>query len=92
MKNEQTNRLKVVHVYKSEEEIPNELSQHLQTIDRMYPALKIDFVAVKGVFCPELIERLSQRLGVPQNYMFISTPGDRFPHEIETLGGVRLIL
>lgn len=92
MKNEQTNWLKVVHVYGKEEEIPRELSQHLRTIDRMYPALKIDFVAVKGVFCPELIERLSERLGVPKNYMFIGTPGDRFPHEIETLGGVRLIL
>jgi len=92
MKNEQTNWLKVVHVYRTEDEIPKELSHHLKTIDRMYPALKIDFVAVQGVFCPELIERLSARLGVPKNYMFIGTPGDRFPHEIETLGGVRLIL
>ena len=92
MKNEQTNWLKVVHVYGTEDEIPKELSHHLRTIDRMYPALKIDFIAVQGVFCPELIERLSERLGVPKNYMFIGTPGDRFPHEIETLEGVRLIL
>jgi hypothetical protein len=47
---------------------------------------------VKGTFCPELIERLSQRLGVPKNYMFIGTPGDRFPHRIADLGGVRLIM
>jgi amino acid transporter len=92
MKNEQTKWLKVVHAYEREEEIPPELAQHLKTIDRMYPSLRIDFVAVKGVFCPELIDRLSKRLGVPKNYMFIGTPGDRFPHEIETLGGVRLIL
>ncbi|MDU0459581.1 MAG: APC family permease [Geobacteraceae bacterium] len=92
MKNEQTKWLKVVHVYEHEEDIPLDLAQHLKTIDRLYPSLKIDFVAVQGVFCPELIEQLSKRLGVPKNYMFIGTPGDRFPHEIEALGGVRLIL
>lgn len=92
MKNEQTKWLKVVHVYEHEDDIPLDLAQHLKTIDRLYPSLKIDFVAVQGVFCPELIEQLSKRLGVPKNYMFIGTPGDRFPHEIEALGGVRLIL
>ena len=92
MKNEQTNWLKVVHVFDHEKNIPPDLAQHLKTIDRMYPSLKIDFVAVQGAFGPELIERLSKRLGVPKNYMFIGTPGDRFPHEIEELGGVRLIL
>jgi hypothetical protein len=35
---------------------------------------------------------LSQRLGVPKNYMFLGTPGDRFPHNIADLGGVRLII
>jgi len=92
LENEQTKWLKVVHVYGREEEIPPELAGHLQTIDRMYPNLKIDFVAVQGFFGPELIDRLSRRLSVPKNYMFIGTPGDRFPHEIEDLGGVRLIL
>jgi hypothetical protein len=29
---------------------------------------------------------------VAKNYMFIGTPGDWFPHRIETLGGVRLII
>jgi hypothetical protein len=35
---------------------------------------------------------LGRRLGIPKNYMFIGTPGDRFPHRIEDLGGVRVIL
>jgi len=91
MKNEQTKWLKVVHVYEHEEDIPDDLAQYLKTIDRLYPSLKIDFVAARGVFCPELIEQLSKRLWAPKNYMFIGTPGDRFPHEIEALGG-RLIL
>lgn len=90
--NEHTKRLKVIHVFEREEEIPPELAAHLQAIDHMYPNLRIDFVAVKGSFGPELISRLSRRLRVPKNFMFIGTPGDRFPHEIEDLGGVRLIL
>ena len=90
--NEQTSRLKVVHVYEDEAEIPKELARQLQTIDRLYPSLRIDFLAVKGRFGPELIERLSRRLGVPKNYMFVGTPSDRFPHNIAELGGVRLIV
>lgn len=92
LKNEQTKLMKVVHVYDREEDIPTDLAEHLKTIDRLYPQLRIDFLAVKGDFCPELIESLSRRLGVPKNYMFIGTPGDRFPHRIEDFGGVRVIL
>ncbi|MEZ4337828.1 MAG: APC family permease [Sandaracinaceae bacterium] len=92
MQNEQTNRLKVVHVYDDEGEIPKDLSTKLRDIDRLYPDLRIDFLMVKGTFGPELIEQLSKRLNVPKNYMFIGTPSDRFPHRIEALGGVRLIL
>jgi amino acid transporter len=92
LKNEQTKWLKVVNVYDEESNIPPDLGRQLQTIDRLYPQLRIDFLAVKGTFGPELIERLSRRLGVPKNYMFIGTPGDHFPHRVEDLGGVRLVI
>jgi len=92
LENEQTNRMQVITVYGDESEIPPQLAEHLADIDRLYPQLRIDFLAVKGTFGPEIIEKLSQRLGVPKNYMFIGTPGDRFPHRVEALGGVRLIL
>ncbi len=92
LKNEQTNRLKVVSAYQNEDDIRPELAQELATVDHLYPQLKIDFLAVQGTFGPELIERLSQRLGIPKNAMFIGTPGDRFPHRVEDLGGVRIIL
>jgi len=90
--NEQTSRLEVVHVYEDEDEIPPHLAPWLKLIDRLYPQLRIDFVAVKGKFGPELVEALSERLQVPKNHMFIGTPGDRFPHRIEDLGGVRVVL
>jgi hypothetical protein len=92
LENEQTNRLKVVHAYEDEAAIPAHLAANLRTIDHMYPQLRIDFVAVKGEFGPGLIEALSRKLRVPKNYMFIGTPGDRFPHRLEALGGVRLII
>jgi amino acid transporter len=90
--NEQTSRLKVVYVYAGDEEVPPHLAGHLKLIDRLYPPLRIDFVAVQGSFGPELVEALSRRLRVPKNCMFIGTPGDRFPHRIEDLGGVRVVL
>jgi len=90
--NEQTSRLKVVHVYQSEEQIPPDLAGRLKLIDHLYPQLRVDFVAVKGEFGPELVEAISRRLQVPKNQMFIGTPGDRFPHRIEDLGGVRVVL
>jgi len=92
LENEQTSRLIVIHVYDDEHTIPDRLAEHLSHIDRLYPELRIDFVGVLGTFGPALIERLSQRLQVPKNYMFIGTPSDRFPHRIEALGGVRVIL
>jgi amino acid transporter len=92
LKNELTTRMKVVHCYEDSQDIPGTLAENLKTIDHMYPRIRIDLVLVKARFCPELIERLSRRFGVPKNYMFIGTPGDRFPHSLSDLGGVRLIM
>ncbi|MGB5265073.1 MAG: hypothetical protein WBN30_00690, partial [Polyangiales bacterium] len=90
--NEQTSTLKVVHIYENEPDIPPTLGDNLRTIDHLYPQLRIDFVAVRGSFTPETIEAISRRFKIPKNYMFIGTPGDHFPHRIEELGGVRLVL
>ncbi len=92
LENEQTNRLKVVYVYNDENPVPEHLASSLSEIDHLYPSLRIDFLTVRGDFGPDLIRALSEKLDVPLNYMFIGTPGDRFPHRIEALGGVRLIL
>jgi len=91
LRNEQARRLEVVTVY-DQEDVPPGLARALTTLDHLYPELRIDFLAVKGTFGPELIEKLSRRLGVPKNSMFIGTPGDRFPHRVADLGGVRIIL
>lgn len=90
--NEQTNRLEVIHVYQNESDIPPKLADDLKMLDQLYPEIRIDFTAVKGRFGPKLIDALSRRIGVPKNQMFIGTPGDRFPHRLDELGGVRLII
>ena len=90
--NEHTTNLKVVHVYRQEGEIPPRLADQLRALDEIYPEIRIDFIAVRGKFGPELIEQLSRHLSVPKNYMFIGCPGDRFPHQLADLGGVRLIV
>ena len=61
-------------------------------MDHIYPALRIPLLVVRGEFGPALIERLSRRLGIPKNYLFIGTPSDRFAHSLDSLGGVRLIM
>ena len=92
LSNEQTQRLKVIHCYEQEENIPPQLAEQLKIIDQIYPELRVDLLLVRGKFGPEMIERLAQSLRVPKNYMFIGTPGDHFPHRIAELGGVRLIM
>ncbi|MEO5926436.1 MAG: hypothetical protein ABIR70_21630 [Bryobacteraceae bacterium] len=90
--NELTNRMKVVHCYEDRDAIPSALADNLNTIDHLYPRIRIDLVLIKARFGPELIERLSSLYGIPKNYMFIGTPGDHFPHSLSALGGVRLIM
>jgi amino acid transporter len=92
LENENLKRLEIVHVYKDEADIPVSLREHVDIVDREYPELAVDLILVQGTFGPALVEALSQRLQVPQNYMFIGTPGEQFPHDLGALGGVRLII
>lgn len=90
--NEQTKRLKVVHVYRDEKDIPPRLASDLSFLDDVYTEINIEFVTVKGQFGPDLIERLSVLWGIPKNYMFIGSPSGRLPFRLSDLGGVRLIV
>jgi len=87
--NELTNWLKIVHVYRDSP--PPQLANDVKTLDRIYPKTRIDLILVKGEFHPDLVHMVSETLGVPKNFMFISSPGDRFPHDLSEFGGIRLI-
>lgn len=91
-KNEHTKKLKVVSVIEEGETIPERLKSDIEVLDREYPEVKIEFIALEGTFGPELIKQLSIQWNIPINFMFIGSPGNKFPYKIEQLGGVRLII
>ncbi|GAB3875566.1 hypothetical protein GCM10028824_31270 [Hymenobacter segetis] len=92
VENEFTNRLKIVTLLKPGEKFPEELLNDIKVLDRAYEQIEVDFVTMEGHFGPDLIEELSKRWNIPKNFMFIGSPGDRFPYQISELGGVRLII
>ncbi|GAB2853654.1 hypothetical protein GCM10027044_11540 [Hymenobacter ruber] len=92
VENEFTNRLKIVTLLQPGEKYPEELLNDIKVLDRAYEQIEVDFVTMEGHFGPTLIEELSKRWNIPKNFMFIGSPGDRFPYQISELGGVRLII
>jgi hypothetical protein len=89
--NETTRKLKIVNI-KSKEESNASLQVDIEVLDRAYPDIAIEFIEIIGVFGPQIIEELSQKWGIPKNFMFIGSPGDRFSYKVAELGGVRLIM
>jgi hypothetical protein len=63
-----------------------------EVLDRAYPEIKMEFIQLRGVFGPELIQQLCAEWHISTNFMFISSPGDRFSHRLADPGGVRLII
>ncbi len=90
--NEITQRLKIVTVLQKEQKIDETFMRDFEALDRAYPDIKIEYIQIPGVFGPEMINRLSKEWNIPQNFMFIGSPSDRFPHRLSDLGGVRLII
>ncbi len=90
--NEITRKLKIVTVVNEEKAVPEKFMTDFEVLDRAYPDIKIEFIQVEGEFGPKLIDELSRKWKIPQNFMFISSPSDRFTHRLEDLGGVRLII
>jgi len=90
--NEHTKRLRIVLVLEKGHKHPENLTQEIDFLDREYPEIDIEFVIEEGKFNPEIIQTLSNKWNIPVNFMFIGSPGDKFPYKVEELGGVRLII
>jgi amino acid transporter len=89
--NETTKKLKIVNVKKGPE--TNEaLMKDLEVLDRAYDQIDIEYLEIEGVFGPDLIDELSKKWGIPKNFMFIGSPGNKFSYRVSDLGGVRLIM
>lgn len=92
LKNEQTRKIKIVTILNDKAQLLDSLENDLEFIRRAYPEIKIEFVKIQGEFGPKLIKELSDKWGILPNFMFIGSPGDKFPYHLEDLGGVRLII
>ena len=90
--NEQTHKLKIVTILSENEKTEPGLGKDIEVLDRAYPKIDIDYVKLRGEFGPEIIKKLSKEWNIPPNFMFIGSPGDRFPYKLAELGGVRLII
>jgi len=90
--NEHTRKIKIVTVLREGEKSHEKLAADIEFLDREYPDIHIDYIEVVDTFGPKLIQKLSKQWNIPVNFMFIGSPGDRFPYRIEELGGVRLIM
>jgi amino acid transporter len=90
--NEITKKIKIVTLLKDNQKVPEQFLKDLEVLDRAYPNLHIEFLPMEGIFNPNTIEELSKKWNIPKNFMFISSPGEKFSYKVEELGGVRLIL
>lgn len=90
--NEHTKKVRIVTILKKNEKPPKNLFREIDVLDREYPEIDIELKIITGVFGPEIIQELSQQWKIPVNFMFIGSPGDKFPYKIAELGGVRLII
>lgn len=90
--NEITKKLKIVTVMNDRTPVSEDFLRDLDVLDRAYPEIKIEYIQLEGIFGPELIRNLSTQWKIPINFMFISSPSDKFAHRVSDLGGVRLII
>ncbi|WP_432410100.1 APC family permease [Rasiella sp. SM2506] len=90
--NEATRKVKIVSVLDFDEAVASNLKKDIETLDRAYPSITVDFIIEPGVFGPDKIKELSKRWKIPINFMFIASPGNKFPYKIQELGEVRLII
>eukprot|EP01132_Coremiostelium_polycephalum_P009745 gene9745-11970_t len=89
--NEQTNWVRIIHCYDAEKGGSESFSTNIEFLDKMYPKIRIDLIRVNAPFTPSTVERISDILEIPKNFMFIACPNEGSPHSIGEFGGVRMI-
>ena len=89
--NEMSKWLKIVHVYENRNDVPANIVEDVKMLDLTYPEIRLDCILFEGIFSPVTLASISEKLGVPKNRMFITTPSPDFPYTISDLGSVRVI-
>ena len=90
--NEPTRRIKIVSVLENGQKVAEGLKRDIEVLNRAYPDIRIEFVEEPGKFGPQKIQELSERWGIPVNFMFIGAPSEKFRYTLQQLGEVRLII
>lgn len=90
--NEATRKILIVSILEKYEKPTEQFLHDFDVLDRAYNEIDMEYIVEEGSFTPEKVDELSRKWGIPKNFMFISSPGTRFSHRVEDLGGVRLIL
>jgi len=90
--NEITTKLRIVTVVNASAHVSQDFMSDFETLDRAYPKINIEFIQIEGIFGPKLINHLSTEWKIPTNFMFISSPSNRFSYKLSELNGVRLIM
>jgi amino acid transporter len=90
--NEITTKLKIVTIVSEDKKVTEAFMSDFNALDRAYPEIKLEYIQMEGSFGPEMIEDLSKLWNIPTNFMFISSPGNRFSYRVSELNGVRLIM
>ncbi|WP_231743972.1 hypothetical protein [Stieleria neptunia] len=67
------------------------MPQIREEIDKEYRDLHIDLLLVRGKLSPSLLQVLGKRVGVPLNYMFISSATATLVEDLADWGGVRIV-
>merc|ERR1712137_1052246 len=88
--NEQSNYIDIVHVYNIEQGPAPRLAEYVAMLDKVYPKMTISLDLVQGTFSPAVVRRISYKMNVPPNFMFIACPDEKMGN-IQDFGGVRLI-
>lgn len=85
--NEVTNKMKIVTVLHEAQQPDPKFLADFDTLDRAYLEVDLEYTTILGDFTPELVEELSNRWGIPKNFMFISSPGKSSVIELMNLVG-----
>ena len=95
LSNEDTHKLVIVHCEPpgmDESALIAELEENCSIMHRMYPKLSVDLIIIRQrPFTPNVVQQLVRHLGIDTNFMFMTCPSDKFPHQVGHFGGVRVV-
>ncbi|KAM0791716.1 hypothetical protein ACM66B_003985 [Microbotryomycetes sp. NB124-2] len=90
--NEETNLVKVVHCFKTAEEIPSELEANCKILDEAFPSITVDLVFIQtDEFSPLIVDAYASRLGIDNSKCLMGSLSCQSRFSLKEFGGVRVV-